>query len=284
MPDHVVDSARQLLGGGKIELDELMADLNEKRAEYEALIGRLRDREAEAEARNAEALLRIREAEAKKREMLAEAHREALDIVSVIKRQMRLELDEIRKKEKRELQDKIKEVEQKQKQIADRLAEYAVEDGESLSFEEIHVGDMVFVRSLGYDGAVSGVIPKAGRVKVISGSKEVLVPLSDIRIKKGRSPAEKGEKLRQPDTPDETVSSRINLVGMHVDEALSRLEPFLNRASVAGLCEVTIIHGYGTGALGRAVREHLAGHPLVDKFRHGEPSEGSGGVTVVTLV
>ncbi len=284
LPDRVVDYARELLGGGRVELDDLMADLNRKRTEYEGLIEDLKRRQAEVEVRNNEAEKRAAEAEAKKREMLAEAHREALDIVSDIKRQMRIELDEIRKKEKRELQDKIKEVEQKQKQIADRLAEYAVEDGESLSFEEIHVGDMVFVRSLGYDGAVSGIMPNAGRVKVISGSKEVLVPLSDIRIKKGRTPGEKKGKIVQQDLSDEMVASRINLIGMRVDEALSRLEPFLNHAALAGCSEVTIVHGYGTGALGRAVREHLTGHPLVNKFRHGEPSEGSGGVTVVTLV
>ncbi|MBI5076428.1 MAG: endonuclease MutS2 [Nitrospirae bacterium] len=284
LPAHVVDAAKELLGGGKVELDDLMADLNEKRATYEALLSELQIKKEEAEVKIREAGKRITEAEAKKREMLASAHREALDIVSDIKRQMRAELDEIKKKEKKDLQDKIKEVEQKQRQITETLARYAMDETGTLSIEDIHIGDEVFVKSLGYDGAVSGIMAKAERVKVISGSKEILVPMSDIRIKKGRLLAEKKDKILRQDTPDEMVPSRINLVGMRVEEALSRLEPFLNHASLAGFREVTIIHGYGTGILAKAVREHVTRHPLIKKFRHGEPSEGAGGVTVVTLV
>jgi len=56
---------------------------------------------------------------------------------------------------------------------------------------------------------------------------------------------------------------------MRVDEALSRLEPFLNHAALAGFQEVTIVHGVGAGILQRAVREHLEGHPLVKTFRTG---------------
>ena len=88
----------------------------------------------------------------------------------------------------------------------------------------------------------------------------------------------------QQDTRDEMAPSRINLIGMRVEEALSKLEPFLNHAALAGFREVTVIHGYGTGILAKAVREHVTRHPLIKQFRHGEPSEGAGGVTVVTLV
>ncbi len=69
-----------------------------------------------------------------------------------------------------------------------------------------------------------------------------------------------------------------------MDESLSKLEPFLNHASLAGLSEVTIIHGFGTGVLAKTVREHLDNHPLVKHFRKGEQSEGGAGVTVATLV
>ena len=64
---------------------------------------------------------------------------------------------------------------------------------------------------------------------------------------------------------------------------MSRLEPFLNHASIENLMEITIIHGIGTGALQRAVRDYLKGHPLVKEFRKGELSEGGNGVTKVTI-
>jgi DNA mismatch repair protein MutS2 len=284
LSERIISVARELLGGGKVELDDLMADLNEKRAAYEALLKDVAERQAEVKAKDEAAREKVLEAEIRKREMLAEAHREALGIVADIKRQMRAELDEIKKKEKKDLQEKIRAVEQKQKEIVDKLAEYDMDEGGALSIRDIDIGDAVFVKSLGYDGTVSGIMEKVGRVKVVSGTKEILVPISDLRTKKGMRPGEKAGKVAQQTVPDEAVPSRINFVGLRVDEALSRLEPFLNHASLAGFQEVTIIHGVGAGILQRAVRAHLEGHPLVKKFRSGDPSEGGAGVTVVTLV
>ncbi|MFZ3089766.1 MAG: Smr/MutS family protein [Nitrospirota bacterium] len=82
---------------------------------------------------------------------------------------------------------------------------------------------------------------------------------------------------------EEPVAAQINLIGLRVDEAIPILERFLNHAVLAGLSEVTIIHGTGAGILSKAVREHLSGHRLVENFRSGEQTEGGAGVTVVTL-
>jgi DNA mismatch repair protein MutS2 len=58
----------------------------------------------------------------------------------------------------------------------------------------------------------------------------------------------------------------------------------LNQASLGGLTEVIIVHGFVEGILQRAVREHLKGHPLVKDFRPGAKAEGGAGATVATLV
>lgn len=70
---------------------------------------------------------------------------------------------------------------------------------------------------------------------------------------------------------------------MTVDEALLELDRFLNDAYLAGLYQVSIVHGKGTGTLRREMRSRLARHPLVRRFRGGEPCEGGDGVTVVEL-
>jgi DNA mismatch repair protein MutS2 len=71
---------------------------------------------------------------------------------------------------------------------------------------------------------------------------------------------------------------------LRVEEAIPRLEKYLNDAYLARLPPVRIIHGKGTGTLRRAVREHLEGHPLVASYRPGDQHEGGDGVTVVELV
>ena len=113
---------------------------------------------------------------------------------------------------------------------------------------------------------------------------ELEVPVSDTAKKKGTRFFSDQAKTFAPDTPDEEITTKIRLVGLRVEEALSELEPFLNHAALAGFQEVAVIHGIGKGLLARAVREHLHGHPLVKSYRKGEQSEGGAGVTIVDLV
>ena len=80
-----------------------------------------------------------------------------------------------------------------------------------------------------------------------------------------------------------TVASSLDLRGARVDEALDALGRYLDDASLAGLEQVLIIHGLGTGALRDAVRTQVAGHPLVKSFRAGERGEGGDGATIVRL-
>jgi DNA mismatch repair protein MutS2 len=75
----------------------------------------------------------------------------------------------------------------------------------------------------------------------------------------------------------------LHLIGCRLEEALARLDKFLDDSVLSGWTEVRIVHGKGTGRLMKGVREHLAGHPLVAGFRAGEPYEGGSGATVVTI-
>ena len=84
--------------------------------------------------------------------------------------------------------------------------------------------------------------------------------------------------LRMRGTPAE-----VDLRGMMTDEAIAALDLYLDNVSMAHLEQVTIIHGKGTGAVRKAVREHLKRSRYVKEFRPGVYGEGEDGVTVVTL-
>ncbi len=103
------------------------------------------------------------------------------------------------------------------------------------------------------------------------------------------------EKLQveKPKEPKQTIqivnlartetSLELDLRGQTVDDALMRVDKYLDDASVAGLPQVHLIHGKGTGALRTAVRDYLKSHPSVKSYRFGGPAEGGTGVTVVEL-
>ena len=82
---------------------------------------------------------------------------------------------------------------------------------------------------------------------------------------------------------DMTPENELHLRHLTLDEALPKLDRYLNDAFMAGLYQVRIIHGKGTGTLRQAVRKKLDKHPLVDSYRPADYGEGSGGVTIVEL-
>jgi len=80
-----------------------------------------------------------------------------------------------------------------------------------------------------------------------------------------------------------TAKDEVRLRHLTVDEALPKLDQYLHDAFMAGLYQVRVIHGKGTGTLRRVVQERLAKHPLVKSYRPGEYGEGGDGVTIVQL-
>ena len=78
-------------------------------------------------------------------------------------------------------------------------------------------------------------------------------------------------------------STELNLIGYNVDEAMTRLEKFLDEALISETKTVRIVHGYGTGQLRRAVGEFLKTHPSVASFGPAPENQGAGGATMVEL-
>jgi DNA mismatch repair protein MutS2 len=282
LPDSIVDSAKAMLGGLKVEFDNLIVDLSEKRAGYEKGLDEIRKERLEIEELKTALGVALSGAEARQKEMLANAYREAAEIVAKTKRELYELLEDARKNEREKRREAIKHAEHTQERLAEKVREYEVPALGVLSIDEIMEGDVVYVKSLDADAPVVEINLKHNRIKVNTSGKEVEVPAADIEYRRGRRGTARQETANIQ-TPETQVSSRINLVGMRVDEALSHLEPFLNHASLAGFSEVTVIHGIGAGILLRAVREHLERHPLVKGFRRGKTGEGDNGVTVVTM-
>ena len=77
--------------------------------------------------------------------------------------------------------------------------------------------------------------------------------------------------------------NEVHIRHLTVDEALLRLEKYLNDAFMAGLYQVRVVHGKGTGTLRQMVHQQLAKHPLVKSYRPGVYGEGGSGVTIVEL-
>lgn len=282
LPDRIVESAKSMLGGMKAEFDNLMADLADKRAAFEKGLEEMREERAELEKKENALGAALSEAMARQKELLADAYKEAAGIVQKAKQEMHALLKEARQLDREKSREALKQAELAQEHLARKIGEYESPGRKTPSIDEIMEGDLVYVKSLAADAPVIEVNLKHNRIKVEAAGKEVEVPATEIEYRRGGKAAQKPGSVNIS-KGEEEAHSRINLIGMRVDEALSRLEPFLNHASMDGFSEVTIVHGMGAGILLRAVREHLDRHPLVKSFRGGTQAEGGNGVTIVAM-
>ena len=146
------------------------------------------------------------------------------------------------------------------------------------------MGDRVLVGAFGLEGVVQAlhdrdaeVDVRGKRLRARVDELRVVTPAAALQSHPGRV------RVNVDLQPREGSLSELNLIGNHVDEALSRTEKFLDEALVSEQKSVRLIHGYGTGQLRRALTTFLQSHPFVLNFAPAPANQGGGGVTVVEL-
>ena len=258
------DSARK-----QRELDVQLADVEsakanlveDSRQELQSRIGGILDRLARAE-RTLEAAEMRQDAEARVR-AAARAETET-------KQQMQAHRDEI-KEVQRELDS----------------TSWSPIDVERTPWQEtLKEGDRVYIRGIAQPVEVISGADSQERIEVLLGTMRAKIPVYQLERKADADPtaAAQGVYLSRSSSraPRRGPSPELDLRGMRVDEALSRVDNALNDASLDGASSVRLIHGKGTWALRIAIREYLSGHPLVISAQDGEGAGGDG-ITVAEL-
>ncbi|MDQ3346471.1 MAG: Smr/MutS family protein [Acidobacteriota bacterium] len=146
------------------------------------------------------------------------------------------------------------------------------------------VGDRVLVGAFGLEGVVQAlhdrdaeVDVRGKRLRARVDELRVVTPAAALQAQPGRV------RVNVDLQPREGSLSELNVIGLHVDEALERTEKFLDEALLSELKSVRLIHGFGTGQLRRAIASFLQSHPFVVQFAPAPPNQGGGGVTVAEL-
>jgi DNA mismatch repair protein MutS2 len=280
MPERVIAFARRMLGNAGSEFAGLLTELRERRTEYEKLRTALGERERALAQRSAELDARADEVLQIRKEAAEKGWNDAKELISATRRRTNALLEELKREKRSEIVDELHKVE------ADLKAQLEPPSArlERLPSASVTPGTSVHIISLGYDGVVLSLDGRADKARVRAGRMELDVPLADLSHPQAAGQGGK-KKASAPWKVDavESEQRELKLIGMRVDEAMTELEPFIDHAHRAGLRELRVIHGLGTGRLRDAVREVLGRHPLVESFRPGEPHEGRDGATVVTL-
>jgi len=304
--DHaIVERARGYLSRHAADFTQIMQKVEGERAllarEREAL-AQAREDLARAQGRAAEEAERLA---AERRRVLERAHAELGTLLRQGRQDLAALLAALRTRPSAEAATKVRA---HLRELSERSEAYAAEvrtTPQGAPPEDLRAGEDVLVVSLGQRGVAQTGPDSRGEVEVQMGVLKVRVPLSDLRreASEDREPdtpggAGSGGNTTRREAPPSTVRSgnpvsdlgkvitvpaTVDLRGMTADDALVELDKYLDEATLAGLPRVTVVHGKGTGALRRAVQEHLAHHPEVAAFRIGGEGEGGSGATIVDL-
>jgi DNA mismatch repair protein MutS2 len=203
--------------------------------------------------------------------------------------QLKAELQAAEKTEARNLSGRLKRMRQR----ADGVFEDAMADVEAdeptLTLADLAVGEEVKSRRLNLRATVVELLKTSDEVILVAGNLRVNVPVSDVeklwqpksKKKKPAAPAPAPRMGKVPEIRD--ASTECDVRGMRVEEALEKVQGFLDQAALAGFERVGIIHGQGTGALKKAIRDYLRQSPFVTKYYPEEPQFGGDGKTLIEL-
>ncbi len=155
------------------------------------------------------------------------------------------------------------------------------------SGQDINIGTKVMVKRFGQEGTVIAA-HSGGQWEVNVGNLKCLADATELipfgaEAKSVAKPVSSTSRIVVHMSSPELTSNEINVVGCTVDEAIDRVDKFLDSAFLASLSTVRLIHGSGMGRLKRALAEWLLKQSCVEKFCLANPNEGGNGVTVVSL-
>lgn len=293
----IIDRARQLMQRGHEELEQVLTALHAQQHKYREQNERMLAQEQEL-ARKARQLQAQQEKLARQREeVLAKARQEAKLLLARVKQESRALIEELKKQlqaaDVTAKQQALQRVRQQLRELRDVVADTEENVAEASPVGEVctdvQPGERVYVVTLQQAGTVLTPVSRSGDVAVQVGAVRITVPLTACRRMTTGCHTTREESLCKAKDAHLTVqravqaNREIDVRGMTVEEAAEVLDKFLDDALLAGLAEVVVIHGKGTGALRRGIRDILKEHPRVASYRAGEAGEGGDGVTVVKV-
>ena len=215
----------------------------------------------------------LQKAKQEAREILLSAKQEANDIIKEMEAEKNnsKNLNALRNK----LTSKLHEVNQS--------PDSNLEETTTLDESQIKPGAIVFVPKFNKNGTVLSYPNQSKKFNIqIDNIKTTLTP-SQITIAKNTETKKEIITKKQSMFAPKNVKTELNVIGMNIEESIFLVDKFLDEAAVAKLETVRIVHGKGTGILGKGIQKYLRSHPHVKSYRYGIFGEGEMGVTVVEI-
>ena len=292
LPEEIIDRAAARLDAENVRFEDVLTKLDQQRQEMEKDRAEARRLKLEMEQSAGKAREYRKRLEEERSKVVEKAQAEARAIIQEARDASDLALSELKELKKRQDLDwqQVNDGRAEARRLlneAERSIGGAAQEPEAPPpTRPARAGDTVELVSMGTRASVLSV-NKDGTLQLQAGILKITAKQDEVRVVEGETQSQK-EARRIVQRAQHTLRaaaapSEIDLRGMMTDEALLVLDRFLDTAMMGKLESVTIIHGKGTGAVRKAVREHLKRSRYIKSFRPGRYGEGEDGVTVAEL-
>lgn len=285
LPPEIVDRAKEMLPEGTRHMENVLADLMSERHRMEALRADLQEKNDQAERLNRDLSNELQRLALDERRVIEETRDRVVQEAAQLHRDIRRCASELRKKNSKEQMEQAKKT---LASVQQRLhgdvwqATTALTDREDADSTSLKAGDTVRLREANVEAKVVSLSERTMQMEVQVGQTRLWLGFDGVQKVPQSSPAEppRTVSLKRGDGIGR-VEPELDLRGKRAEEVEWTLDSYLNGAWLAGLSEIRVIHGFGTGTVRSIVREFLSTHSLVSSFRAGGKNEGGDGVTVV---
>ena len=291
LPDFILSDAQNRVKSENIKFEDVLADIEKSRKESEEKKLAM-ERQAEEYAKKLKAMQKdLERAQKQFQEQKEEAKEESRELIRQAKETAQELIREAKKAQNRtlpELDRALNAVNEKAREMEDRVKSIlpsSTRKKASADPEQLKIGDQVEIISLGQSGVLVAGPDASGEVQVQMGILKLHSHIADLcRIEE----PERSEEKRSPmgsfvSQKANTISPELDLRGERFADAMDRVDKYLDDAVIAGLNDLRIIHGKGTGALKKGVSDLLSHDPRVKSYCLADPKEGGAGVTLVHL-
>jgi DNA mismatch repair protein MutS2 len=290
LDEAIIEDARSMVTTEDLVADDLLDEIQRTREDIRKNQVAITAMREEIEEQQAELQARLDKIEDERRDIVASARRQAQEEIADFQREIKRLRNDMRTASLP--LDNLRAVQDEAGRMASEAKETVPNEGEQIveTTWTPHLGDTVWLAKLNAEGTITemdrdSVSVQVGTLKVRAGLDEITQRTRSEKREMKRGHLRNYEKSPDPVAPrGQSPGLELDLRGERVDEALKRLETYIDAAYMSGLPFARIIHGKGTGALRKAVQERVTEHPLISKVTRAEAKEGGEGVTIIHMV
>lgn len=292
LPKQVIAHAQSIMSKDQIKLEKILHDMETTHKEAESHKENLAQLKQDAAQKQQDLKAELESIRQERRTILNEAYAQAQAIIDNTRKQvenLQRQLHHcgatVTEQQNQAFKEARLALQEKQKRLTVGRQQTEQKGPKALDPASLEVGQMVHIPRLKNNGRILNLSSDRKTATIETDGLKFVIKTSDITAATKTGSTQNASVFVKKPTLQRQISQELNLIGKRVEEALPAVQHFISDAMLAGLDQVRIVHGHGTGRLRDAIHDELRRNKLVADYRLGIPHEdpGGNGVTLVTV-